>query len=150
MRSRSRTGGCASPFSYATVVAIAALTRRWLILLTGGLGGTFVAIAVFVVLLFMRTGDSGTAIPYPRPLAASSASASIATSSGNASRRDSDIVGDIAYVAGSEVGTVKMDGADRSAIEVRVTLVFRRLDDRWRIVHRHGSLAPPGQLTPPT
>src|SRR5581483_5320573 len=43
--------------TYATVIAIAAVTRRRLLLLTGGVGGTFITFAVFVTLVLVHRGD---------------------------------------------------------------------------------------------
>jgi hypothetical protein len=50
--------------SYATVVAIAAVTRRWLVLVTGGVGGTFATFVVFVMLLFTHAGNGHPGVPF--------------------------------------------------------------------------------------
>lgn len=51
--------------------------------------------------------------------------------------------GDLAYTIGYEHNHVKVDGQPRT-YTLRVTHVYRREDDRWRIVHRHADV-PPGQ-----
>jgi ketosteroid isomerase-like protein len=49
--------------------------------------------------------------------------------------------GDLAYTVGYERNKVKVDGEPRT-YELRVTHVYRREDDHWRIVHRHGDVPP--------
>lgn len=50
------------------------------------------------------------------------------------------VMGDVAYLAGFEEGTVRLDGGDRREMKLRVTSVFRRLNNRWACVHRHGEM----------
>jgi ketosteroid isomerase-like protein len=45
---------------------------------------------------------------------------------------------DLAYDLAIERGRMKVGGADELvAVSLRVTTVFRREEDGWRIVHRH-------------
>ena len=45
---------------------------------------------------------------------------------------------DLAYELGIERGRMKLGDDDRMApVALRVTTIFRREDDGWRIVHRH-------------
>jgi ketosteroid isomerase-like protein len=49
-------------------------------------------------------------------------------------------IGDLdkAYNAGIQHSRLKLGGADElSPVSLRVTTIFRREDDGWRIVHRH-------------
>jgi len=48
-----------------------------------------------------------------------------------------DVVGDMAYTAGLERTTAKVDGEPRS-YTLRATQVYRREDGEWRVAHRHG------------
>ncbi len=50
------------------------------------------------------------------------------------------IGGDFAYTVGSEEGTVRVDGGERRPMRLKVTMVFRRVDGKWRAVHRHGEM----------
>ncbi|MHB8508215.1 MAG: YybH family protein [Candidatus Dormibacteria bacterium] len=50
------------------------------------------------------------------------------------------VVGDIAYLAGFEEGTVRLDGGERTEMKLRVTTILRRTDGRWVCVHRHGEI----------
>jgi len=43
-----------------------------------------------------------------------------------------------AMTAGRERGVLSVDGGPPASFVVRVTHVWRREDDAWRIVHRHG------------
>jgi ketosteroid isomerase-like protein len=52
-----------------------------------------------------------------------------------------DVSGDMAYTAGFE-------RFKASRVTVRVTHVYRREDGEWKIVHRHGDLAPEDQSPP--
>ena len=57
---------------------------------------------------------------------------------------DFDVVevgSDLADTVGYEHGQVAIDGT-RQPVKVRVTHIFRREHGEWRIVHRHGDLAP--------
>ena len=62
--------------------------------------------------------------------------------------RDGEILGfervsayatvDLAYIVEIERNRSKLGGADeRASISLRVTTIFRREEDGWRIVHRH-------------
>jgi ketosteroid isomerase-like protein len=45
---------------------------------------------------------------------------------------------DLAYVVAIQRNRLKLGGADEvSPVSLRVTTIFRREDDGWRIVHRH-------------
>lgn len=48
-----------------------------------------------------------------------------------------DVVGDMAYTAGLEHTSVRVDGQPRS-YTLRATQVYRREDGKWRVAHRHG------------
>ncbi|MFN2583045.1 MAG: DUF4440 domain-containing protein [Candidatus Dormibacteria bacterium] len=50
------------------------------------------------------------------------------------------IVGDLAYLAGFEEGTVRLDGAEPRTMRLRVTSVFQRVEGQWLCVHRHGEM----------
>lgn len=54
------------------------------------------------------------------------------------------VVGDLAYTAGVEEGTVRLDGGERRPMKLRVTMVHQRVDGRWLCVHRHGEMVRPG------
>jgi ketosteroid isomerase-like protein len=51
---------------------------------------------------------------------------------------------DLAYTVGYEHGEVAIDGV-RQPVRLRVTLIYRREDDDWKLVHRHGDFAPVDQ-----
>ena len=55
---------------------------------------------------------------------------------------------DTAHTVGFERGVVRVDGGEPGEITIRVTHVYRRLGDEWRIVHRHGD-HPPVLARPP-
>jgi ketosteroid isomerase-like protein len=48
-----------------------------------------------------------------------------------------DVVGDMAYTAGLEHSSAKVDGEPRT-YTLRATQVYRREDGEWRVAHRHG------------
>ncbi|WP_030759309.1 nuclear transport factor 2 family protein [Streptomyces sp. NRRL F-2664] len=48
-----------------------------------------------------------------------------------------DVVGDMAYTAGLEHTTTRVDGEPRS-YTLRATQVYRRESGGWRVAHRHG------------
>jgi ketosteroid isomerase-like protein len=53
---------------------------------------------------------------------------------------------DLAYEVGIQRFRAKLDGAEDSApVALRVTTIFRREDDGWRIVHRHADTIPEEQ-----
>ncbi|MFG1610289.1 YybH family protein [Actinoplanes sp. NPDC049265] len=56
------------------------------------------------------------------------------------------ISGDTAYTVGRERFTASVDGGPPTALAIRVTHVYRRGDDGWRIVHRHGDWAPADEI----
>jgi ketosteroid isomerase-like protein len=49
---------------------------------------------------------------------------------------------DTAFTVGFERGVLRVDGGEPSELAIRVTHVYRRVDDTWRIVHRHGDHPP--------
>jgi ketosteroid isomerase-like protein len=53
--------------------------------------------------------------------------------------------GDLAYTAGFERGDVSVDGGPSQPMTIRVTHIYRRIDDAWRLVHRHADFPPPDQ-----
>lgn len=53
----------------------------------------------------------------------------------------SGTTGDLAYTAGVETKTVRVDG-ELVTYMLRVTHLYRRESGEWRIVHRHGDHAP--------
>ncbi|MGW3017396.1 nuclear transport factor 2 family protein [Streptomyces longwoodensis] len=54
--------------------------------------------------------------------------------------RACDVVGDQAWTAGFEHTSVSVHGRPRS-YTLRVTQVYRREDEGWRVAHRHGDEA---------
>jgi ketosteroid isomerase-like protein len=50
--------------------------------------------------------------------------------------------GDLGYMAGFEHTTVSMGGEPRKSYTLRVTLVFRRENGEWKVVHRHADPPP--------
>jgi len=59
-----------------------------------------------------------------------------------------DVSGDLAHTVGYERVTASIDGGPLEALTVRVTHVYRREDGEWKIVHRHGDIAPVDQSPP--
>jgi ketosteroid isomerase-like protein len=59
-----------------------------------------------------------------------------------------DVSGDMAYSVGYERFNGSLDGGPVAPITVRVTHVYRREDGEWKIVHRHGDIAPIDQSPP--
>jgi ketosteroid isomerase-like protein len=51
--------------------------------------------------------------------------------------------GDLAYTVGFERRTARLEGGDLEEKTLRVTHVYRRIDGRWHLVHRHADLAQP-------
>jgi ketosteroid isomerase-like protein len=51
------------------------------------------------------------------------------------------VLGDTAYEVGVEYGQAKLAG-EQIAIEQRVTNIYRREPDGWRIVHHHTDISP--------
>lgn len=52
------------------------------------------------------------------------------------------VSGDLAYTVGFEHSRFSLDGAPVGRGTLRVTHVYRRENDEWRIVHRHGDRPP--------
>jgi ketosteroid isomerase-like protein len=48
------------------------------------------------------------------------------------------VSGDLAYVVGYERGAASVGGGPVESVDLRVTQVYRREDDGWKLVHRHG------------
>jgi len=66
-------------------------------------------------------------------------------------RYDVDVAeasGDMAYTVGFERFNSVADDGTIEPITVRVTHVYRRENGEWKIVHRHGDLAPEDQSPP--
>jgi ketosteroid isomerase-like protein len=53
--------------------------------------------------------------------------------------------GDLAYTVGFERGLASVDGGEAREMVIRVTHVYRRIDGRWQLVHRHADFPPPDQ-----
>ncbi|WP_308798730.1 YybH family protein [Agromyces silvae] len=49
---------------------------------------------------------------------------------------------DVAFTVGFERGVLRVDGGKPTELTIRVTHVYRRIDDAWCIVHRHGDHPP--------
>ncbi|MGO4105852.1 nuclear transport factor 2 family protein [Leifsonia sp. YAF41] len=66
-------------------------------------------------------------------------------------RYDVDVAeasGDMAYTVGFERFNSVADDGTIEPITVRVTHVYRRENGEWKIVHRHGDMAPEDQSPP--
>jgi ketosteroid isomerase-like protein len=50
--------------------------------------------------------------------------------------------GDLAYTVGFERGEVTVDDGPPRLMAIRVTHIYRRFGDAWRLVHRHADFAP--------
>ena len=55
---------------------------------------------------------------------------------------EAEVLGDAAYTVGLEHSAASVDGVARS-YTLRATQIYRREDGAWKVVHRHGSSAPP-------
>lgn len=53
--------------------------------------------------------------------------------------------GDLAYTVGFERGDVSVDAGTPSAMTIRVTHIYRRIDGKWCLVHRHADFPPSDQ-----
>ena len=53
--------------------------------------------------------------------------------------------GDLAYTVGFERGEVAVDGGARRPMTIRVTHIYRRFGETWRLVHRHADFPPADQ-----
>jgi ketosteroid isomerase-like protein len=49
---------------------------------------------------------------------------------------------DLAYTVGYEQGQARIDGGSIRPVKIRVTHIYRREQDEWKLVHRHGDFAP--------
>ena len=55
---------------------------------------------------------------------------------------DSDESGDLAFWVGYQLAEVELRGKGRKVpMRIRVTEIFRRVGDEWRMIHRHASMA---------
>jgi ketosteroid isomerase-like protein len=59
-----------------------------------------------------------------------------------------DVSGEMAYTVGFERFKASLEGGPPEQITVRVTHVYRRENGEWKIVHRHGDLAPEDESPP--
>jgi ketosteroid isomerase-like protein len=53
--------------------------------------------------------------------------------------------GELAYTVGFERGEVVVDGGIPQPMTLRVTHIYRRFGDEWRLVHRHADFPPEDQ-----
>ena len=53
--------------------------------------------------------------------------------------------GDLAYTVGFERGEVAVDDGPARPMTIRVTHIYRRFGDTWRLVHRHADFPPADQ-----
>jgi ketosteroid isomerase-like protein len=60
----------------------------------------------------------------------------------------SGVGGDLAYTVGYEHSTRSVDGGPVERSTLRVTHVYRREQDEWKVVHRHADLVPLDQSPP--
>ena len=51
------------------------------------------------------------------------------------------VIGDVAYEIGIEYGEFKLDG-QKISIDHRVTNIYRRENEGWKIVHHHADTSP--------
>jgi ketosteroid isomerase-like protein len=59
-----------------------------------------------------------------------------------------DVSGDLAYTVGYQRYAGSISGAPAQDTVLRVTQIFRREEGEWKVVHRHGDRAGPGQSLP--
>jgi ketosteroid isomerase-like protein len=52
-----------------------------------------------------------------------------------------DVSGDLAYTVHCEITSTNVDGEPRDNV-LRVTQVYRREDDDWKVIHRHADSEP--------
>ncbi len=50
------------------------------------------------------------------------------------------VIGEFGYLVGGEEGTVRLDGGERRPMQLRVTMIFRKVDGVWLTAHRHGEM----------
>jgi ketosteroid isomerase-like protein len=53
--------------------------------------------------------------------------------------------GDLAYTVGFERADVSVDGAPMQPMTLRVTHIYRRFGEKWKLVHRHADFPPSDQ-----
>ena len=53
--------------------------------------------------------------------------------------------GDLAYTVGFERGPASLGGNPPQEMVIRVTHIYRRVDNEWKIVHRHADFPPTDQ-----
>lgn len=58
------------------------------------------------------------------------------------------VSGDLAYTAGFEHSTRSLNGGPAEPSTLRVTHIYRRENGEWKIIHRHGDIAPVDQSPP--
>ena len=58
-----------------------------------------------------------------------------------------DASGDLGYIVGIEKTTASVAGAAPEAYSLRVTMIFRRENGEWKVVHRHGDPIPDSPAT---
>lgn len=58
------------------------------------------------------------------------------------------VSGDMAYTVGYERGQMVVDDGGNAPMTIRVTQIFRRGPDGWRLVHRHADFAPIDESAP--
>jgi ketosteroid isomerase-like protein len=73
----------------------------------------------------------------------------LASSFSDCRSHDRDVIaagasGDLAYLVSVEHTTCSIGGGPVEPYSLRVTLVFRREDGQWKVVHRHADPAPDG------
>jgi ketosteroid isomerase-like protein len=56
--------------------------------------------------------------------------------------------GDLGYAVTLERGTIRTTAGETRRLELRVTLIFRREDGAWRLVHRHADPLRPKDQAP--
>lgn len=54
---------------------------------------------------------------------------------------EAEVLGDVAYTVGLEHTSTSING-EPSTYTLRVTQIYRRDGDEWKVVHRHGSTSP--------
>jgi ketosteroid isomerase-like protein len=60
-----------------------------------------------------------------------------------------DMSGDMAWTAGFARFMVSMDGGPLTHRTLRITHVYRREGDQWKVVHEHSNFEPTDQTSPP-
>ena len=53
--------------------------------------------------------------------------------------------GDLAYTVGFERGAVRVDRGREEEMVIRVTHIYRRGNDGWKLIHRHADFPPADQ-----